>query len=112
MVMQTFKKINISALASQDAGEVCKLALGIQANVEEALIPLLKAPMSDGIFLRNIAVGTADTFIPHKLNRKYISYFLCRQDAQTDIWSPSRENDDSFVVLRAGVAATVDLWVF
>lgn len=83
-----------------------------QSNVETAFGNLGRSIILDGVYLENIAVGTAETQIAHKLNRTYRGYIVCKNDSFCELKAVSTGNQALFVTLQSTVPCTVSLWIF
>lgn len=84
----------------------------IQDNVKNALDPVLKLPISNGVFIEDVAlVSGQDNPIAHKLGRKPVLWFLAGQDTNANVWEVSTDQPDIYLNLRASANCTVSLWV-
>lgn len=86
----------------------------MQSNILEAVNPLLKNPVSDGIILPNVIVGTSQTIIPHKLNRKLVGWYCVRIRGAAYVYDSqdANHNPESTLILTASSSVSVDLYVF
>ena len=83
-----------------------------QANVENVILNLRNALILDGVLLENISVATTSTAVPHKLNRAYRGYIVCKNNTYADIKVASEDSSQLFINLQASAACTISLWVF
>lgn len=67
--------------------------------------------IANGKLVEGKAIGTGETEIGHGLGRRPVGWLVIRNNANAAIYD-SKAPDDTFLYLRAGVAATVSLWVF
>jgi hypothetical protein len=83
-----------------------------QSNADSAFGDIGRSLILDGVLLENIAIGTANTQVEHKLGRAYRGYIICKNGTFCDIRSNSDANNKLFLNLQATVSCTVSLWVF
>lgn len=84
----------------------------IQDNLKLSLDPVLKLPITDGVFIQDLElVSGQDNPIAHKLGRKPVLWFLGGQNANANVWQVSTEQPDIYLNLRASANCTVSLWV-
>lgn len=85
----------------------------VQDNIGQAIEPLLRSQLSDGVLLRGVALKAGSfTDVAHRLSRAYVGWFITKQSANIVVWEEGTNFSDRFVRLRASADTTVDLWVF
>jgi hypothetical protein len=84
-----------------------------QTNAEVSFQGLRNAFILDGTLLENVAVGTTETLIAHKLGRAIRGYLICNNNTLCTVASTSGTFDKTlFIGLIASSACTLSLWVF
>lgn len=83
-----------------------------QTNVETAFGNLARSIILDGVYLENIAVGTSDTLVEHKLNRAFRGYIVCKNDSFCDLRLVAGIDVTKFLTLQASSPCTLSLWIF
>lgn len=96
----------------------------IQVNVEQALLPLLRAAPNDGALLERIALSQGVNDVPHGLGRALRGWQLVRVRTPTMPSPPAfpffYDSNDSltpkqqalFLRLVSPAVVSVDIWVF
>lgn len=64
-----------------------------------------------GVTLKDVAIGTSETVIAHKLGRNPQGWIIVEKNANSDVWSSSTK-DGRFLYLMATAAVTVTLYVW
>lgn len=72
------------------------------------------APMSNGVLLANIQLGTNTTNVPHRLGRPYRGFFVVDKTAAVDVYRDTGVTTqlNDIIPLKATGTCTVSLWVF
>ena len=84
-----------------------------QTNTEAALNGLRNSLILNGTLIENVAIGTTETLVAHKLNRPVLGYIVCANDTLTQIANTNGTfNKNLFLGLKAGAPCTISLWVF
>lgn len=84
-----------------------------QSNVENALNGLRSSLILDGTLIEDVAVGTTETLIAHKLQRPIRGYIIVKNNTLTAVAATSGTfNKNLFLGLIASSACTVSLWIF
>ncbi len=82
----------------------------LQSSVEEALNPVLRAELLNGVAITAVAVTVAGVEVEHKLGRPPIGFLITDIDADANVW---RTAWNSFTItLDATASATINLWVY
>lgn len=106
------KRVNLSANESEDSGAIAKALISFQDNIFDFLTPIFRNVLLDGIYYRDVQIQTSETKIPHRLQRSYIGYIICGQDADARIWTPNKDDSDVYLNLQASASVNADIWVF
>lgn len=81
-----------------------------QDNVQSAVDPLLKLPISDGVLLEGIAlVSGVDNDINHTLGRQPRLWFVADIQQDANVWRDSWTS--AILTLRTDANCTIALWV-
>jgi hypothetical protein len=86
-----------------------------QSNVNTALKQIANSAIIDGVLIKNIDVGTADTIVNHKLGREPLGWIVVRKNEAGEIYESStvNKNRDKFLILRGSTATTdTNFWIF
>jgi hypothetical protein len=84
----------------------------IQDNIKSALDPVLRLPISDGVFIQDVSlISGQDNPVAHKLGRRVVLWFLGGQDTNANVWQVSTDQPEIYLNLRASSNCTVSLWV-
>ena len=83
----------------------------LQENMEQAINPVLKSQIIDGIIIKDVEVltGTPKT-INHLLGRAITGYAVIKRNASSQIWDSA--NDKRTLTLNSSANVTINLWVF
>ncbi len=87
----------------------------MQSQWASQLNPLLASPLSNGVYLRAVALLTGDNAVMHRLGRKPQGWLVIRQyNAYAGLFDKQADNQmpQSTLVLNASGPTTVDLYVF
>ena len=88
----------------------------IQANMAEAIAKIESGPQMSGVILKDVVLAgaAADTVIQHGLARTPVGFLVLYKSATGDVWNSATSNvrPDLEIILKAGAAMTVTLWVF
>lgn len=80
-------------------------------DVVRALKDLQAVPFLDGVRLDNVAIGTTDTLVQHKLGRVPRGFWWINPSAGTFVWQPAAPTN-THIHLQAGMDVVADVWVF
>lgn len=83
----------------------------LQTNWAALINPLLKNPLSKGIFLPSISLVTGNNVINHLLGRKQQGWLISDQDAAASIYRSQPFNDIT-LTLNSSANCVVTLYVF
>tara|TARA_R100000664_G_scaffold25460_1_gene35450 strand:- start:2505 stop:2828 length:324 start_codon:yes stop_codon:yes gene_type:complete len=86
-----------------------------QSNVNTALKQIANSAIIDGVLIKNIDVGTADTIVNHKLGREPLGWIVVRKNETGEIYESStvNKNRDKVLILRGSTATTdTNFWIF
>jgi hypothetical protein len=82
----------------------------LQDNVQNALTPLLKLPISDGVLITGIMLKAGQpNKISHTLSRQPRLWILADQSANANVWRTGW--DALLLTLQTSADCTVALWV-
>jgi hypothetical protein len=82
----------------------------VQDNIINAINPILRNVLLDGVMAEGFDITTGGTSIPHGLNRKPIGYFVISKNGPGDVYQTGM--DSKFITLQSTVDVTINLWVF
>jgi len=100
-MIKSFKK-----LASND-----RVVTQLQENVEQAINPLLKNPLLDGVLIKDVKITTGTTLmLSHRLSRKAQGYIITKQNANAIIWNG--ELGERTLELNSSANVTIDVWIY
>lgn len=86
----------------------------VQSNTEQALAPLVRNPLNNGVLLRDVVLAVGNNIIEHKMLRKPLGYIITSQSGVSNFYdnlSLDVETKLNFN-LNSSAAVTVSLWVF
>lgn len=85
-----------------------------QQSQQQALQPLLRNPVTNGIILEKVSLLTGSNTIQHKLGRKLQGWVIVRISAAAAIYDTQDTNPDPQInlVLVSSAPATVNIYVF
>lgn len=86
-----------------------------QSNVNTALKQIANSAIIDGVLIKNIDLGTADTIVNHKLGREPLGWIVVRKNEAGEVYESStvNKNRDKFLILRGSTATTdTNFWIF
>ena len=86
-----------------------------QSNVNTALKQIANSAIIDGVLIKNIDLGTADTIVNHKLGREPLGWIVVRKNEAGEVYESStvNKNRDKFLTLRGSTATTdTNFWIF
>lgn len=88
----------------------------IQQNAIDATLGLRSMPfLPDGVYHKDISFASGvDYRLPHRLNRPYRGWLLCRMRgaAPALIESATQDAPSAFLVLTPSATFTADIWVY
>jgi hypothetical protein len=82
----------------------------VQDNIINAINPILRNVLLDGVMAEGFDITTTGTSIPHGLNRKPLGYIVIAKDAPSDVYQTAM--DSKFITLQATADVTISLWIF
>lgn len=102
-------RVNFTQIHSEN-DEVNRL----QSHIKTTLNPLLQLPISDGVLLKDLEIGTSDTRVNHGLGREFEGFILTKLNANAAVYESTTANPskDRYILLKAGSAVTVDIYFF
>lgn len=86
-----------------------------QSNVNTALKQIANSAIIDGVLIKGINVGTADTIVNHKLGREPLGWIVVKKNEAGEIYESStvNKNRDKFLILKGSTATTdTNFWIF
>ena len=87
----------------------------LQDNVSEVLKKIEITTLTNGIFIKDVAlVAATDISVSHKLNRLPIGFFIVKSNGDVRIWESSTINvlKDKLILFRASGTATATIYIF
>lgn len=98
--MRSFKTVQISDDATKR----------FQDNVRDAVEPLLRLPLNDGVLLENLTlVPGSDNQVNHKLGRVPRAWLVVDRRQNASVWRTGWTN--SLLTLQVDADCVVSLWV-
>jgi hypothetical protein len=86
-----------------------------QSNVNTALKQIANSAIIDGVLIKGVNVGTADTIVNHKLGREPLGWIVIKKNEAGEIYESStvNKNRDKFLILKGSTATTdTNFWIF
>ena len=86
-----------------------------QSNVNTALKQIANSAIIDGVLIKGVNVGTADTIVNHKLGREPLGWIVVRKNEAGEVYESStvNKNRDKVLILRGSTATTdTNFWIF
>ena len=91
----------------------------LQDNIEQALNPIIDSRIVDGVYIEEVTLSTADTFVEHKLGREPLGFIVVRKFAAGDIFESLTDSDGNsynrkkFINIKSSTSlSNVYLWIF
>jgi hypothetical protein len=91
----------------------------LQDSIEQAVNPIIDSRIVDGVYIKEVDLSTADTFVEHKLGREPLDFIVVRKFAAGDVFESltdsSGDNYDrkKFINIKASTSlSNVYLWIF
>ena len=91
----------------------------LQDSIEQAVTPIIDSRIVDGVYIKEVDLSTADTFVEHKLGREPLGFIVVRKFAAGDVFESltdsSGDNYDrkKFINIKASTSlSNVYLWIF
>ena len=91
----------------------------LQDSIEQAVNPIIASRIVDGVYIKEVDLSTADTFVEHKLGREPLGFIVVRKFAAGDVFESltdsSGDNYDrkKFINIKASTSlSNVYLWIF
>ena len=91
----------------------------LQDSIEQAVNPIIDSRIVDGVYIKEVNLSTADTFVEHKLGREPLGFIVVRKFAAGDVFESlsdsSGDNYDrkKFINIKASTSlSNVYLWIF
>lgn len=98
--MRLFKTLQFKAEETQ----------GLQDNIKDALNPLLRLPIVDGVLLEGIAlVSGSDNNVSHTLGRTPRMWIRADIQQNANVWRSAWNS--TILTLQTDVNCTISLWV-
>lgn len=82
----------------------------LQSNVVQALQPLLKSPIIDGVHLKDVALASGSNDVNHGLGRPIEGWIVTNRSGTATVHSTGSNYKTLTLVASADV--TVSIWVF
>lgn len=82
----------------------------IQSAISDAVNPITRKLLVDGIYLEDLALSSGANTVDHKLGRELRGWIVCRRSNAETIYDTA--SDRTTLSLTASGAVTVSLWVF
>tara|TARA_R100000084_G_C4602578_1_gene124003 strand:+ start:506 stop:829 length:324 start_codon:yes stop_codon:yes gene_type:complete len=86
-----------------------------QSNVNTALKQIANSAIIDGVLIKGVNVGTADTIVNHKLGREPLGWIVIKKNEAGEIYESStvNKNRNKFLILKGSTATTdTNFWIF
>ena len=91
----------------------------LQDSIEQAVNPVIDSRIVDGVYIEEVDLSTADTFVEHKLGREPLGFIVVRKFAAGDVFESltdsSGDNYDrkKFINIKASTSlSNVYLCIF
>ena len=93
----------------------------LQDNIEQVLNPVIDSRIVDGVYIKEVDLSTADTFVEHKLGREPLGFIVVRKFAAGDVFESltdsSGDNYDRKKFINFQVSGTTSMsnvyfWIF
>ena len=91
----------------------------LQDSIEQAVNPIIDSRIVDGVYIKEVNLSTADTFVEHKLGREPLGFIVVRKFAAGDVFESltdsSGDNYDrkKFINIKASTSlSNVYFWIF
>lgn len=84
----------------------------LQENVNDAISPLLKNPLLDGLILSNISLVIGSNNVSHKLGRNLQGWIVVDKDAVSNIYREVSLTPTLTLKLNSSANCIVSLYVF
>ena len=86
-----------------------------QSNVNTVVKQIANSPIIDGVLIKEVDIGTADTVVEHKLGREPLGWIVVRKNETGEVYesTTSNPNRSKFLLLKGSTATTdTNLWIF
>src|SRR4051812_1645240 len=85
----------------------------LQANINNAVSPLLKNPVTHGV-LQTVTLASGSNTINHNLGRALQGWIIVRQRGSAQVYDSqdSNTNQDLTLILVSSAGVTVDIYCF
>ena len=110
MGANTGSLINLKKVGAQD-----KDLQKVQQNVENAIEPIIRKEIIDGVLLTKVCLEPGiSNEVKHGLGREPLGWIVVRKRADARIWDVQdfNRNPSKVLSLTCSHAVTVDLWIF
>ena len=91
----------------------------LQDNIEQSLTPVIDSRIVDGVYIKEVNLSTADTFVEHKLGREPLGFIVVRKFAAGDIFESLTDSSGNnydrkkFINIKASTSlSNVYFWIF
>lgn len=86
-----------------------------QQNVENAINPIIRKEIIDGVLLKNVTLeAQIATAIKHSLGRPVLGWHVARKRADARIWDIQdfNPNPSTTLMLTASHEVEIDIWIY
>ena len=91
----------------------------LQDSIEQAVNPIIDSRIVDGVYIKEVDLSTADTFVEHKLGREPLGFIVVRKFAAGDVFESLTDSSGDnyerkkFINIKASTSlSNVYLWIF
>jgi hypothetical protein len=82
----------------------------LQDNIAKVVNPLEVQPLAGGNMLKDVALTTSQTSVPHKLDHTPQFFIISDINANATVWR-SATSDSQYIYLTASASCVVSMWV-
>ena len=102
-------RINFTQLYTGDAASD-----QVQGFIATALQPLFQLPFADGNRVKDVDLGTSDSFVNHGLDHTPEGFLVLKLNAAQVVYESATANDfpDRIMILKAGGTCIADIFFF
>ena len=91
----------------------------LQDSIEQAVNPIIDSRIVDGVYIKEVNLSTADTFVEHKLGREPLGFIVVRKFAAGDVFESLTDSSGNnydrkkFINIKASSSLSNGyLWIF
>jgi hypothetical protein len=86
----------------------------LQTKWASLINPVIDAPQSKGLILKDVVLAAGDNTVNHRLSRKLQGWIVIGITAASQIYDlqATNQTSDKTLILNASAPCTVTLWVF